>query len=181
MPVRQSPQRLGDGGSRDATTHLQVRAPGGAWSHCDAELSPSDSGRCSATGSVSCSVARAIDRREDPSRVIEEGVARGQELHPARGSREEPRADLVFERADLAAHRGLRDMEPLRRAAHVALVGDGNEVADLGKAHRSIVHRARPRCKRCAGTRDRNGIGRARAILASFVAMAIEILSGVEM
>jgi hypothetical protein len=42
---------------------------------------------------------------------------------------EELDAELPLELADLLAERRLRDLEALRRAAEVQLLGDGDEVA----------------------------------------------------
>jgi hypothetical protein len=66
---------------------------------------------------------------------MQERFSGRQEAHATRGTDEEWRADLCFERLDLAAHRGLRDVQFFRGAAHVSCFGNGNEVADLGKAH----------------------------------------------
>jgi hypothetical protein len=41
----------------------------------------------------------------------------------------------VLERADLPADRGLRHVEALCGAAHVAFLGNGDEIADLRQAH----------------------------------------------
>lgn len=65
----------------------------------------------------------------------EERLAGGQEPHAAGRALEERRAELVLERADVAADRRLRDAEALRGAAHVPFFRDGHEVLDLREAH----------------------------------------------
>ena len=74
-------------------------------------------------------IDRAIHRREYGARMVEEDAAGRQERHAARRSREELRPDLVLERADVPADRRLSHVEPLRRTAHVAFLGHGDEVA----------------------------------------------------
>ena len=66
---------------------------------------------------------------------MQERFSGRQEAHATWGAGEEWRADLCFERLDLAAHRRLRDVQLFRRAAHVSFFGNGNEVADLREAH----------------------------------------------
>jgi len=78
---------------------------------------------------------RAVDRGEDGASVVEKPFARWEQRHPARRPREERGAELVLERADLAAERRLRDVEALCGATDVPFLGDGNEVADLREAH----------------------------------------------
>ena len=58
-----------------------------------------------------------------------------------RGVRSKSGAPTRPRGSDLAAERRLRDVEPLRGAADVALLGDGDEIADLGEAHRDTVSR----------------------------------------
>jgi hypothetical protein len=67
--------------------------------------------------------------------VIEEHAAGRQERHASRGTLEELCSEFVFESADLSTHRGLRDVKALGGAPHISLLGDGDEIADLGKAH----------------------------------------------
>ena len=73
--------------------------------------------------------------------MAEERLSRWEQLHSARGAQEERGAELVLEGADLTAHRRLRDVEALRRAAYVALFGNGDEVTDLSEAHALSVPR----------------------------------------
>ena len=72
-------------------------------------------------------------------------------------------AELVLEAADLAAQRRLRDPDGARGATDVSLLGDGDEVADLGEAHRlSLADRARACPRRRAARSKRYWTERAR-------------------
>lgn len=64
---------------------------------------------------------RARDLVEDAARVRAKGLAGRQQPHAPRRAVEEPRAELVLERAQLPAQRRLRDVEPCGRATDVAL------------------------------------------------------------
>jgi hypothetical protein len=66
---------------------------------------------------------------------MQEGFSRRQKAHAARGTDEERRANFCFERLDLPAQRGLRDVQLFRGATHVSFFGNGYEVANLGEAH----------------------------------------------
>jgi hypothetical protein len=70
---------------------------------------------------------------------MEERLSGRQKAHAAGGSGEERRADLGFERLDLAAHRGLRNVQLFRSASYISFFGNGNEVADLGEAHAGSI------------------------------------------
>ena len=78
--------------------------------------------------------------------MIEKDAAAREELHAARRSLKQGRAELVFERADRSAERRLAHVKARRGATDVRFLGDGDEIADLLEAHAPIV-------------RDRNGIG----------------------
>ena len=78
--------------------------------------------------------------------MVEEDAAPRQELHAARCSLEERRAELVFERADRSTERRLAHVKARRGAADVRFLGHGDEITDLLEAHVFIV-------------RDQNGIG----------------------
>ena len=71
--------------------------------------------------------------------MSEEHAAGRQQRHASRRALEQRRPDLVLERADLATHRRLRDVQALRGTADVPFLGNGDEVADLGEAHVAIV------------------------------------------
>ena len=66
---------------------------------------------------------------------MQERFSGRQEAHATGRTDEERRADLCFERLDLTAQWGLRDVQLFRGAAHVSFFGNGHEVADLGEAH----------------------------------------------
>ena len=67
--------------------------------------------------------------------MLEERLSRGQQAHAARGTLEERGAELVFEREDVAAERGLGEVESARGSPHMALLGHRYEGLDLRQAH----------------------------------------------
>ena len=67
--------------------------------------------------------------------MLEEDLSLWQKAHPAGRSLEEYCTKLVFESANLPAHGRLRDVDTLCGSSDVALLGDGHEIANLGKAH----------------------------------------------
>ena len=67
--------------------------------------------------------------------MIEEHPPARQEAHAARRPREQRRAELVLERADLPAERRLAHVEARGRAPDVLFFRDGDEIADLLEAH----------------------------------------------
>jgi hypothetical protein len=58
---------------------------------------------------------------------------------------QQPHAELVLQRANVAAQRRLGDADPLGGLAHVAGLGDGDEVTQLAKIHGSGADRRRSR------------------------------------
>jgi hypothetical protein len=80
-------------------------------------------------------VHRRVHFREDAACVLKEGLSRGQQAHASGGSLEEPGAQLVLERENVAAERRLREVEPARGAAHVALFGHRDERLEVREAH----------------------------------------------
>jgi len=76
-----------------------------------------------------------LDGLEDLARPHEERGARRGQLDLALVAREQLRADLLLELADLLAERRLGHVQPLRRAAEVQLLGDGHEVAKVSEFH----------------------------------------------
>jgi hypothetical protein len=66
-------------------------------------------------------------------RGCERRLAGGREARRAARAHEQWRAERVFERADVAAHRGLRDTQPPRGAAEVQLLGDRDERAQVAR------------------------------------------------
>jgi hypothetical protein len=87
----------------------------------------------------SCRVGGFVHRVQDSARAIQKGFTRRQEAHATRRAHEQRRADFRFERLDLAAQRGLRDVQPFRGSAHVSFFSDGHEIADLREAHRGTI------------------------------------------
>ena len=67
--------------------------------------------------------------------MAEEALAGGEEADAAGCPLEEAGAELVLEAADLPAEGRLRDVEAASGAGDVLLLGDGDEVAELGEAH----------------------------------------------
>lgn len=65
----------------------------------------------------------------------EERLARGQQAHAARGALEQRGAQLILQRENVAAERRLREVQPARGAADVALFGHRDEGLDLREAH----------------------------------------------
>ena len=67
--------------------------------------------------------------------MIEEDAPFGKHRHASWRALEELRTDLFFESTDVPTDRGLRYVKALGCAPHVALLGDGDEVAELRNAH----------------------------------------------
>ena len=76
--------------------------------------------------------------------MVEEHASGRQERHPSGRAGEERRSDLVLERTDLAADRGLRHVEAVRGTSDVSFFGDRGEVSNLGEAHDLSVPPERP-------------------------------------
>src|SRR5438067_1298728 len=85
-----------------------------------------------------CASRRARRRRDvgqDRAGARQQCRARRQQPYAARQPLEQRDPQLVLERADLAAQRRLRDVQPGGRASYVALLGNGDEVLELREAH----------------------------------------------
>ena len=80
-------------------------------------------------------VAGALDEREQPVGLVEEGAPGLGQRDPAVVALEQGHPDRALELLDLPAQRRLRHVEPLGRAAEVQLLGDGDEGADLVEGH----------------------------------------------
>jgi hypothetical protein len=80
-------------------------------------------------------VHRRVHLREDAACVLQERLSRWQQAHASGGSLEEPGAELVLERENVAAERRLGEVEPARGATHMALFGDRNKGLDVREAH----------------------------------------------
>ena len=78
---------------------------------------------------------RGVDRGEDLAAALEQHLAGGRELDAARRAVAAGAPELGLEAADLLGERRLRDVQPLRGAAEVPLLGDGDEVAQLSQLH----------------------------------------------
>ena len=80
---------------------------------------------------------RVIGLRQCRARLGDEQFARLGQPHAAAGAIEQPGAELILQRADLLAERGLRDAESLRGAAEMHLLGNAQEIAQMAKVQRS--------------------------------------------
>src|SRR5204862_7619743 len=97
-------------------------------------------------------------------RLLQQACALGRELDAAARAREERYAELIFERADGARKRRLRDMQRLGGAAEMQPLGHRHEIPQLPQIRQihtarvlhadadGIGHRARRR-RRIAGSR----------------------------
>ncbi len=79
-----------------------------------------------------------LDALHDAARLVEQDGARGRQLDPSRGADEQLDAQRGLERLDPLAQRRLRDVQALRGAREMQLLGDGDEVAEVSEQ----VHRA---------------------------------------
>jgi hypothetical protein len=86
-----------------------------------------------ARGHVADSAARGLRCWQQDACVLEQGRAgRGEARGPVIPF-EKLHLQLVFQRSDLARQHGLRDVQRLRGAAEVQVLGDGGEVAHLAQ------------------------------------------------
>src|SRR6185436_16228815 len=83
-------------------------------------------------------IRRVIQLRERHSSFIQERPPGIRETHSAFGPREERKAQLDLEFADLATQRRLRDMKARGRPTEVQLFGDGHEISKLIEFHRLV-------------------------------------------
>ena len=70
---------------------------------------------------------RLVEVGQQPARAIQQRVAGDGQLHPVRRAAQQLAAQEPLDRADLAAQRRLREVQPRRSAAEVELLGDGDE------------------------------------------------------
>ncbi len=68
--------------------------------------------------------------------MLEQHLARRQQLHASRGAGEQLHAELVLEAADAAGQRRLGDVQTSRGPADMLLLGDGDERLQLRERHR---------------------------------------------
>ena len=73
--------------------------------------------------------------RQDRLGIGQEGAAGIGQGDAARMAHEQRGVDLALERADLLAERRLLHVQLLRRARDVALMGDGDEIAEVAQFH----------------------------------------------
>ena len=74
-----------------------------------------------------CPRDRHVHLGEDRAGVVEQRIARQCQLDPVRRPPEQLAADEPLERTDLAAQGGLGEVQPVRGAAEVQVLGDGHE------------------------------------------------------
>ena len=86
---------------------------------------------CSGAGALH----RAVGLLENRFRFREEGLAARSESDFAMIAVKERDSEFIFELFDLAAERGLRDMEPGRSPGEIEFTGHGSEVAELPQFH----------------------------------------------
>src|SRR5579863_2954192 len=78
------------------------------------------------------SVVRALQYR---ARAVQKNAASFCETHGFGGAFQQGKTEFVFEVADLAAQRGLRDVELEGGTRHVLLFSDSDEVAEMTEFH----------------------------------------------
>lgn len=83
-------------------------------------------------GRVSQIPLGCLDLRQDEPRVVKEALSRGQQLHPAGAATKQRLAQLLLQIAQLPAQGGLGYVKALGGTAHVAFLGDGDKIAELG-------------------------------------------------
>ena len=82
--------------------------------------------------------AGTLGQRQQVRHLVEQRLPRFGQLHALRRAGEQQRAEFVLQRVDLAGQRRLGHVQPLGGTAHVALLGDGEEVAHLLEVHGDI-------------------------------------------
>jgi hypothetical protein len=80
-------------------------------------------------------VHRHLHLGEDAARVVQERLPRGQQAHASGRALEEPGAQLLLEREDVAAERWLGEVEPARGSPHVTLLGHRDEGLEVRETH----------------------------------------------
>ena len=82
---------------------------------------------------------RLLDVALHAVRHAQEQLARFGEGHPLRAAAQEAAPQLLLQELDLAADRGLRDVQAARRLGEGALLGHGAEHLELAQVHGSPV------------------------------------------
>ncbi len=88
---------------------------------------------------------RAIEARERIARPFGENTPCLGQSHGAARALEEPLAKLVLQLVDRMREWWLRHMQPLRGAAEVQLLADGEKVAEMAKLYRDRRRRTHPK------------------------------------
>jgi hypothetical protein len=83
-------------------------------------------------------LAQAFDISQQASRPLEQILALGRQAHAAADAVEERHAELGFQSADLPRRSRLREVQSRGGAPEAALLGDGDESAQLAQLHRCI-------------------------------------------
>ena len=86
-------------------------------------------------GAVLAALGRLSFQQQEVIRLVQEGLAGGREPHAMLVAIEQPGADVGLQPLHRHAQRRLRDVQPLRGAAKAALLGDGDELAELAQVH----------------------------------------------
>ena len=82
---------------------------------------------------------RASEALQHRAGLDEEHLARRGERHRAPGAREKPRRQRALDLLDLHGERGRGDVQPLRRAREMQLLGEGYEIAQMPQFHRATA------------------------------------------
>jgi hypothetical protein len=77
--------------------------------------------------------AQVLDLPKDGAGMMEKGLARRREPHPARLAHQQGQARLLLDAADAGAGRGEREMLAGRCPGQLALLGDGREQPQVGQ------------------------------------------------
>ena len=77
-----------------------------------------------------------VDVLQQPPGPVEQRLARDRQLDAVRGAAQEIAAQQQLEPADLTAERGLGEVEAVRRAPEVELLGDGDERSEVTQLDR---------------------------------------------
>jgi hypothetical protein len=73
---------------------------------------------------------RSVEIRQDPPAALQIGCAGLRELEPPGGPGDEPDVEVLFQRAEMPAHRGQRHAQAPARGRKTALVRNGDEDPD---------------------------------------------------
>jgi hypothetical protein len=85
--------------------------------------------------------ARLVEQAQDPARVPGVGGAGVGQPQPAPIGGDQGDPERLLQGGDRGGHRGLGDHQILRRGAHRAALGHGQEAAELVEGHRRLTGR----------------------------------------